>query len=122
VIQCASVPWVHGLGFVTNMPELMSSVDVVGIKAGAATTYEAIALKKPILFIDYVAENERANIYAVLKDNRGWQVNSLSQVSTFLQRIYNNPGELATVQKNAQDFNYLNGGPHIAEYIVKLLD
>ena len=107
-------------GFVNNMNELIQISDLVVIKAGAASTYEALYLKKPIIFFEYVAHNERTNIEYVLDKNLGWWVKNENELLGLLSDLISNRKHLNEKNERYDSINLQNGAEDIADFISNL--
>ncbi len=63
---------VHVLGWVDNVPALMTTHDVVIAKAGGATTHETAAAGRPGLIVKVVPGQEEGNAELVQRRGSGW--------------------------------------------------
>ncbi len=108
------------LGIVDNMNELIQKSDLVIIKAGAASTYEALYLKKPIIFFEYVAYNEKANIEYVLDKNLGWWVRNENELLVLLSSLISNRKILNEKIEQFNSINLQNGAGLIADFLSDL--
>lgn len=59
-------------GFVSIMYELMNTADIVVTKAGPATVFEVLSLKKPLVLTRYLYGQEQGNVDFVLRKGLGW--------------------------------------------------
>jgi UDP-N-acetylglucosamine:LPS N-acetylglucosamine transferase len=110
------------LGFRTDMNEIITASDFVFIKPGAATTFECISMKKPVIFYMPAAPNESGNITFVEKNGMGLYCGRdpkkfLKYVKMFLtDSIY---------QQYLDNFGKIkikNGSDDIARFLAKLAD
>ncbi len=110
----------YPLGFVNNMNELIQKSDLVVIKAGAASTYEALYLKKPIIFFDYVAYNEKTNIEYVLDKELGWWVKDKNELIRMLSQLVGDNTLLAEKNDRFDSLDIQNGAGPIADFLFDL--
>jgi UDP-N-acetylglucosamine:LPS N-acetylglucosamine transferase len=108
------------LGFVNNMNELIQKSDLVVIKAGAASTYEALYLKKPIIFFEYVAYNEKTNIEYVIDKNLGWWVRDQNELLVLLSDLIENQKILDEKKEEFNSIKLQNGAEPIANFLYEL--
>lgn len=62
------------LGYINNMPEIMSSVDVIVGKAGGLVVSEALAVCKPIVIINPMQGQEERNCDYILEIGAGTKI------------------------------------------------
>lgn len=106
-------------GFVTNMNELISVSDLVLIKAGPASTYEALFCGVPVIFFHFV-ENERANIDFVLDRGIGWYTPAPEDLTALLEHILSSGmAELEKRKKRIRELELKNGSREIAQFLVE---
>jgi UDP-N-acetylglucosamine:LPS N-acetylglucosamine transferase len=107
------------LGFVSNMDELIHVSDVVALKAGAASTYEALLLKKPVIFYEYVAQNELANIHFVVRNKIGWYAEKSEDLGSILEKLIGEGRNiLSGIAERMDSLCLENGAGEIARFIV----
>jgi len=108
---------VHVLGFVNNIPELMSAADVLVTKAGPGTICEAFIAGLPILLYDAVPGQEEGNVDYVVENGAGawcplpWSV--LKQLKQWL----NEPGALRKARQASSSLARPNSALDIARAI-----
>lgn len=93
---------VRNLGFVDNMPELLSAADLVVTKAGGLTTAECLAKGVPMVVMSALPGQEQKNADFVLSREAGWQPNNLDQLASVVASLLNAPRELARLSANAR--------------------
>src|SRR5271170_3729795 len=70
----------HVLGFVTNMPELMTVADLIITKPGGLTSSEALALGKPLFILNPIPGQEAANSDFLLERGAAAKVNAVEDL------------------------------------------
>jgi UDP-N-acetylglucosamine:LPS N-acetylglucosamine transferase len=109
------------LGFVNNMNELMAASDVVGTKAGPATSYEAAYLGKPLAFIDYV-ENERATMRYFIDNGMGWIADSRKKLIHMMEKITQSPDYYDKLRRRIMRMSLNNGSDDIARFLNTVME
>jgi len=109
------------LGFVNNMNELMAASDVVGTKAGPATSYEAAYLGKPLAFIDYV-ENERATMRYFIDNGMGWIADSRKKLIRMMEKIIDSPDYYNKIHRRILRMSLVNGSEDIARFLNTVME
>lgn len=104
-------------GFIDFVHELMAIADVVIAKAGASVTMEAVLLKKPIIFIHYIWEQEKGNMEFVVQNNLGFFVPKIKQLSGKVQAILSNTVVQQKILSAYQNIVIKNGTAEVADFI-----
>lgn len=108
------------LGYVTNMNELFHVADLAVIKAGAATTFEALLMQTPVLFTDWATYNEKPNIDFVIDRAVGASVETEDEFFDILDRIYADD-LISDWKSNLESLGLKSGANDIADLIVSRL-
>ena len=108
------------LGYVTNMPELMSAADVVVGKSGASTAMEAFALGKPYAFTDWSTQNDRRIIDWAISRHVGWWTPSHRRLGRLLRRL-RTTGELDAAGRALESLSIRSGSAEVAAHLLELL-
>lgn len=109
-------------GFTTNMPEWIAASDLVLGKAGAASTFEALALGKPIFHTSYVAPNEKRNLDYCRQHEIGGYVPRPRDVVALLAPLCQDPAPLHTWQGRVRALGFRPGTLDIAEHLAALAE
>lgn len=110
------------LGFMTNMNELMSAADFCFIKPGAATTFEVLNLKKPIIFYASGGPNENGNIRYVLRNKLGFYAGkNAKKLAWCIKEMLNSEGYSLLIS-NFDKAKISNGSEEIAEFLIEYLN
>jgi UDP-N-acetylglucosamine:LPS N-acetylglucosamine transferase len=105
------------LGYVSNMNELLSISDLACLKAGPASTYEALFFGIPVVFFHFV-ENEKANIDFVLENGIGWYAPAPEDLAALLEEVLASGGaEIEARKRRIEGLGLHNGAPEIANYL-----
>ncbi|KGE71223.1 glycosyltransferase [Spirochaeta lutea] len=105
------------LGFVSNMNELIAVSDVVAAKAGPASVFEAVFLKKPVFLFDFVAGHEWENIRFVQRQKVGWFTPSPRGFVRHLKKILKNPHILDDAKTRLEAMEFKNASHAIARIL-----
>jgi processive 1,2-diacylglycerol beta-glucosyltransferase len=108
------------LGYRDDMSQLLQVVDLVAIKAGPASTFEALYSGKPIIFTDHVARFERMNAAFVTRHQMGWICRSEDDMMTRIDTLARDPGLIGAAKARIQDLDLCNGAEAIAAYLSSL--
>ncbi len=76
-------------GFADNVPEILNAVDIVISKAGPATIFEALLLKKPIILLYYLWKQELGNRDFVVKHAIGKYTTRLRSLNKAVDELLN---------------------------------
>ena len=106
-------------GFITNMQDWIVASDLVLGKAGAATTFEALALKRPIFHTSYAAYNERTNIDFCVEAGIGRYVKTPAELVEVLKPLVDDRSELEALSAKIEALNIEAGTLSIARHLVE---
>ena len=106
-------------GFITNMQDWIVASDLVLGKAGAATTFEALALKRPIFHTSYAAYNERTNIDFCVSSGIGRYVKTPSELVALLRSQTTDKRELMALSSKIAALDIQAGTFDIARHLVE---
>jgi processive 1,2-diacylglycerol beta-glucosyltransferase len=109
------------MGFCDDMSQLLQSADLVAIKAGPASTFEALYSGKPIIFMDHVARFERMNATFVTRHQMGWLCRSEDEMIGRIDTLARNPELIADAQERIRQLDLNNGAETIAVYLSSLV-
>ena len=106
-------------GFITNMQDWLTASDLVLGKAGAATTFEALALNRPIFHTSFAAYNERTNINFCLEQGIGRYVDKPAGLVTILRPLVKDKRELLDLSDKIKSLNIEAGTLQISRHLVE---
>ncbi len=109
-------------GFTTDMPAWIAASDLVLGKAGAASTFEALALGKPIFHTSYVAPNEKRNLDYCAEHDIGGYVPRPSDVVALLAPLCRDPAPLLAWQEKVRALGFRPGTLEIAEHLAAMVE
>ncbi|MFA5552652.1 MAG: glycosyltransferase [Trueperaceae bacterium] len=89
------------LGFVTNMPELMSSATLALTKPGGLTSSEALAARLPMMLVSPYPLQEEINAHLLLENGVAVRVEPLTTLSHKLRSLLEEEGRLAAMRDAA---------------------
>lgn len=89
------------LGFTTEMPRLLTAVDLVISKPGGLTTSECLALGKPMIAISPIPGQEEVNCDYLLENGAAWKANTLPGLLYKAQALLNDPATRMRLGDNA---------------------
>ncbi len=110
-------PHIIPLGYELNINEILSACDVAALKAGPASTFEALFMNRPVLFYDYVARHEKANIDHVISREAGWYAPTFLSFKHQLKRLIEEPALVEHARSGCRNLGLENGSEAIARII-----
>lgn len=111
---------IYTLGFVNNVPELISSADFVITKPGGIQTTECLYFKKPMLLIKSSGGQENANIKHFCKKGYSKWFRTPRKLAKFYSKIENNK-ELLKMQQKLEKSDNTKSMKKIHELVLKTL-
>jgi len=110
------------LEYVTNMNEIINACDFGFIKPGAATTFEFMSMKKPVILYSSAVISENGNIRFILKNRLGLYAGH--RVGKFMRSLKSllNDSAYAEFMSNYQKCDVRSGSDDIANHIVHILE
>lgn len=106
-------------GFITNMHEWLVATDLVLGKAGAATTFEALALNRPIFHTSYVAYNEKTNVDFCVNSGIGLYIPKPEMLVATLKLFLNDKAQLNKYAERLKELDLSPGTLDIARDLVE---
>ena len=106
-------------GFISNMQTWLAASDLVLGKAGAATTFEALVVGRPIFHTSYVSYNEKTNIDWCLDQGVGRYLPKPEQLIETLREYLANPERLRQLEAKVQALGIRVGTLEIAKHLVE---
>jgi UDP-N-acetylglucosamine:LPS N-acetylglucosamine transferase len=106
-------------GFITNMQEWIAASDLVLGKAGAATTFEALVMNRPIFHTSYVAYNEKTNVDFCIEKGIGNYIPEPKMLVDLLEPLINDKSPLEQLSQKIQSLNIRPGTLDIAKHLVE---
>jgi 1,2-diacylglycerol 3-beta-galactosyltransferase len=106
-------------GFITNMQDWIAASDLVLGKAGAATTFEALVMNRPIFHTSYVAYNEKTNVDFCIEKGIGKYIPEPKQLIEILEPLTKDKTPLERLSQKIADLNLRPGTLDIAKYLVE---
>jgi processive 1,2-diacylglycerol beta-glucosyltransferase len=82
---------IKNMGWIDNMPEVLSACDIVFGKAGPNFLFDVVAVQKPFVAITHVGGQEDGNIDLIKKKKLGWIKEKNSELVDFLYKYLDNP-------------------------------
>ena len=107
-------------GFVNFMYELMNMADIILTKAGPATIFESLMLKKPLIITRRIYGQEQGNVDFVVNHKLGWYITRPRKIARKIQTIIENPMLIEQIVNNITETGISNGASKIADYIMNL--
>jgi UDP-N-acetylglucosamine:LPS N-acetylglucosamine transferase len=106
-------------GYIHNMQTWLAASDLVLGKAGASTTFEALAMNRPIFHTSYVAYNEKTNVDWCIEQGLGRYIATPNQLIEVLQDFLANPDHLVQLQQKVEQLSVEAGTLEIARHLVE---
>jgi len=106
-------------GYVNFIYELISISDIVISKCGASTFTELLISHKLQIINTYLWEQEKGNVEFLVKNNLGIFEKKINRLPHIIDDMFKNNGALAKYKTNIMEFNYKNGLPEVAQYLLK---
>jgi UDP-N-acetylglucosamine:LPS N-acetylglucosamine transferase len=106
-------------GFITNMQEWIAASDLVLGKAGAATTFEALVMNRPIFHTNYVAYNEKTNVDFCIEKGIGKYIPEPKQLVEVLEPLTKDKTPLEFLATKIKALNIKPGTLDIAKHLVE---
>ena len=97
-------PNLHNFGFVNNVDELMSCADVIVSRGGAATLFEAMTKRLPVIVREKAIINERENAEILQREGAAIALKKLSQVEEIVKELQNDAQKLESMQNACAAF------------------
>jgi len=110
------------IGFTKQMYELTGISDIVIGKAGPATTYQALLLKKPIIHTMYIYGQEKGNTELIVNNGYGEYIPNIKKLVDKLEDLIINDEKLEKMKENVRETDIINGSEGIARELAHLLD
>lgn len=105
--------------YVTNMPTWIAASDLVLGKGGPATTFEALAMGRPIFHTSLVAYNEQMNVDYCIQQGVGKYVPRPRDVVKLIEGFVQNPESLAVITQKVKNLDLKMGTLDIAKHVVE---
>lgn len=105
------------MGFVANLPKLMSECDVIITKAGPATILEAAAMERPMILVKSVGLQEADNVRFITQRGLGVYCPKADSLLDYLETIYKSYPQFSKGTKIDTE-----GSDKIAKQVLRLLD
>lgn len=109
-------------GFTTDMPQWLAASDLVLGKAGAASTFEALASGKPIFHTSFVAPNEKRNLDYCRQHDIGGYIPRPSDAVALLAPLCRDRAPLHAWQQKVRALGFRPGTLEIAEHLAAVLE
>jgi processive 1,2-diacylglycerol beta-glucosyltransferase len=106
-------------GFISNMQTWIAASDLVLGKAGAATTFEALVMNRPIFHTSFVAYNEKTNIDYCIEKGIGNYIPEPQQLVSVLAPLTKDSSSLEGLSQKIKALNIRPGTLDIAKYLVE---
>ena len=109
------------LGFVENMPELMSVADLLIAKPGGATTCESLVKKLPMVITSPIPGQESYNAKWLLGHHAAFEINHTSEIKDVVVKIINQPNLLEAARNVIEQIAKPRAAADIADFILTQL-
>ncbi|MGL4611310.1 MAG: MGDG synthase family glycosyltransferase [Trueperaceae bacterium] len=106
-------------GFITNMQEWIAASDLIVGKAGAATTFEALVMNRPIFHTNYIAYNEKTNIDFCIQKGIGKYIPEPRQLVEVLEPLTKDKTPLEILSNKIAALNIQPGTLDIAKHLIQ---
>ncbi|AEJ60694.1 Glycosyltransferase 28 domain-containing protein [Spirochaeta thermophila DSM 6578] len=109
------------LEFTDRMADLYHTADLVVGKAGASTAMEALVVGRPMLFTEWIAQNDYAIIRYFLDHGYGWYLPGVRRALRFLSRA-DLLSLLVHAKARIKEAGFTTGVYQISDLIVSILE
>jgi UDP-N-acetylglucosamine:LPS N-acetylglucosamine transferase len=106
-------------GFITNMQEWIAASDLILGKAGAATTFEALVMNRPIFHTNYIAYNEKTNVDFCIEKGIGKYIPEPKQLVETLTPLTRDKMPLEALVNKIKALDIQPGTLNIAKHLVE---
>lgn len=106
-------------GFITNMQQWIAASDLVLGKAGAATTFEALVMNRPIFHTNYIAYNEKTNVDFCIEKGIGKYIPEPKQLVEVLEPLTKDKTPLEVLETKIKALNIKPGTLDIARHLIE---
>ena len=101
------------------MQEWIAASDLVLGKAGAATTFEALVMNRPIFHTNYVAYNEKTNVDFCIEKDIGRYIPEPKMLVELLEPLTKDRTPLEHLSQKIADLNLKPGTLDIAKHLIE---
>lgn len=105
-------------GQVSDMEQLLAVSDFVIGKGGPSSTFEAVSMGRPIIYIEWATYTEKPLIDFITNKNAGYFAETKEDFINKIKEILSSD-ILSVYKKNITALNYKSGAGEIAEFIVR---
>lgn len=106
-------------GFITNMQEWIAASDLILGKAGAATTFEALVMNRPIFHTNYIAYNEKTNVDFCIEKGIGNYIPEPKQLVEVLEPLTKDRTPLEILVDKIRALGIQPGTLDIAKHLIE---
>jgi UDP-N-acetylglucosamine:LPS N-acetylglucosamine transferase len=106
-------------GFITNMQDWIATSDLILGKAGAATTFEALVMNRPIFHTNYIAYNEKTNVDFCIEKGIGKYIPEPKQLVEVLEPLTKDKTPLEVLATKIRALNIEPGTLDIAKHLIE---
>jgi 1,2-diacylglycerol 3-beta-galactosyltransferase len=106
-------------GFISNMQEWIAASDLILGKAGAATTFEALVMNRPIFHTNYIAYNEKTNVDFCIEKGIGNYIPEPKQLVDVLEPLTKDKTLLEVLETKIKTLNIEPGTLDIAKHLIE---
>ena len=107
------------LGYVDNMPDLMSAADMLITKPGGLSTTEALALGLPLLIVQPLPGQETKNAQFLMRKRAALIADNNAMAATIVQDLAKHPAKLRAMGENARHLSRRDSALAIAREILE---
>jgi UDP-N-acetylglucosamine:LPS N-acetylglucosamine transferase len=108
-------------GFTDQIHKLTSISDLVLTKAGPATVFEILAMKKPMLIAHYIWPQEEGNVDFVLKNKYGIYEPEPDKIVKKVESLFSDSNKLTEFNKNLSQTNFSSGMTDLIKYFNEIV-
>lgn len=112
----------HAVGFTHDMARYLVASDLVLGKAGGASTWEALALDRPVFHTSYVAPNEKRNVDFCVSHGVGRYLPRAADVVATLTPLATDKAPLLELASRIRALDLTSGTLDIARHLASLAD
>ena len=106
------------LGFVKNIPTLMSASDCIVSKCGGITTNEALNRERVMILSEKLAQQEYENMLYLTNHNAAIKLDKYNKLETVIEELVKNPNVLTKMEKEIKKISK----PNALNDLCKLVD
>ena len=107
-------------GFSTEVPKLIHDSDLVITKAGPATIWEILTLKRPMILTSFIWKQELGNKDFVVDQNLGIYEPNPEKLKPLIEHFFTNPKKYSLLLDNLQKLNLPKQNSDLGKHLLNL--